>query len=823
MTTFKQDLRYAVRGVLRNRGFAVVAILTIGVGIGVNTTVFGWMQALLLNPLPGAGDPDRVVAVESVAANGDPLTTSYPDYRDFRDHLRSFQAIGLIQPAALAIGEGERTQRVWGELVSGNYFDLMKVRPEIGRFFSTAESDDTQNVHAVAVISHAFWKNRYNLDPGAIGGTLRINRTPFTIIGVAPAAFHGSDSGLEFQIWVPATMYGQLTHTGTWMLQDRNTRNFVMLARLKPGLRVEQARGEARSLAARLAVLYPNTNQGVGAEVLPQWKGHFTPQAVLLAPISILMAAGCLLLLIVCANMANLLLARATGRQREFSIRLAMGASPRRLGQQLLTETLLLALGGAAAGLAIASWLGGSLRWLLPKVASPAILQPELDTGTLVFTTAIAFVVALIAGTAPALAASRSNVNDVLKDGGRGSAAGLHSGRLRGPLVVAEVALAVIALVGAGLFLKGFQKARAIHPGFDAQGVALARFDFSSAGYDAQQTDAFCRRLRDRLERTPGVTAVAYDDSPPLGFQGGNWEPLQIEGYQPGRSENMKINRDMVSPGYFALMKIPVLAGRDFDDADYSTSLHNDAVHRKVMIVNQEFARRFFAGRDPIGRKVRGWGEWFTVVGVVGNIKYQRLTEAPRPFFYIPIRQVYRPEYGLTFHVRTTVPPALAISDVRREAAALDPGLTMSDSMAMTEYISASLYGQKVGAILLNVLGALGLLMAALGLYSVMAYSVAQRTGEIGIRMALGAKPRDMMLLVLRQGLAFAAAGLVVGSLLAALLTRAIASVLVSVSSADPSVYAVAGAVTIAIALLSAAIPAWRALRVDPMVALRWQ
>jgi predicted permease len=820
MSTPRQDLGYALRGLYRNRGFAAVAILTIGIGIGANTTVYSWMRALLMNPLPGAANPDRLVAVETVAANGDPLTTSHLDYRDFRDHLQSFSQLAAYQPATFAVGD-QTTTPVWGELVSGNYFDLLGLRPEIGRFFSGVERDDAQNVHAVVVISHSYWQSHFDLSPSAIGATIRINRTPFTVIGVTPRQFHGSQTGLNFDLWIPVTMYGQVTHTGTWMLNDRNTRNFMMLARLNPGRTLEQARAETRALAGRMAVLDADTNQGIGADVLPLWKGHFTPQAVLLSPVSILMCACCLLLLIVCANVANMLLARATGRQKEFSIRLALGASPARLGQQLLTETLMLAVAGAAAGIVIASWLGGSLRWLLPAVASPAILQPDLDAGVLLFTTAAAFVVAILSGFGPAMNAARANVNGVLKEGGRSGSAASHW--LRGPLVVAEVALAVIALVGSGLFLKSFRQAREIHPGFSPEGVALARLDIASAGYNAQQADAFCRRLREALEHTPGVTSVSYDDSPPLGFSGGNWEPIQVEGYTPGRNENMKIDRDLVSQGYFDLMKIPLLAGRDFDLGDTATRLHDDPAHRKVMIVNREFARRFFAGRDPIGRKVRGWGEWFTVVGEVDNIKYRQLTESPRPFIYVPIRQVYRPEYGLNFQVRTAGPLADAIAAVRRESAAIDPAIMIFDSMPLTEFISASLYGQKVGAILLNVVGGLGLLMAALGLYSVMAYSVAQRTAEIGIRMTLGAKPRDMMLLVLRQGLGLALIGLTVGGFAAAAMARMVAAVLISVSPADPSVYAAAAAVIIAIALLAAAIPARRALRVDPMEALRCQ
>jgi len=474
-------------------------------------------------------------------------------------------------------------------------------------------------------------------------------------------------------------------------------------------------------------------------------KSHFGTQSILLTPITILMGASGVVLLIVCANLANLLLARATGRLKEFSVRLAMGARPMRLIQQLLTETLLMAVAGSVCGLILANLLGGALRWLLPAVARPAMLQPPLDGQVLAFTMALAFGVAILAGLAPAVHASRANVNEMLKEGARSGSSGAHSHRLRGLLVTSEVALAVIALVGAGLFLKSFQTARAIDPGFQPEGVALARFDFSSAGYDARQTDSYCRRLREQLERQPGVTAVSYDDSPPLGFSGGNWEPLEVEGYVPGPNENMKIYRDMVSPGYFETMKIPLVEGRDFD-------LRDDATSRKVMIVNQEFVRRLLANRSVIGRKVHGWGQWFTIVGVAKDSKYHRVSESPQPYFYIPIRQIFRPEYGLTFDVRTSGSANEAIAGLRREATGIDPELTIFDAEPMTEYVAASLFGAKVAASLLSVLSGLGLLLAAIGLYSVMAYAVAQRTGEIGIRVTLGAHPRDIMRLVIRQG-----------------------------------------------------------------------
>jgi predicted permease len=701
-------------------------------------------------------------------------------------------------------------------MVSGNFFDMLGVQPEAGRFFSSAERDDAQNAHAVVVISHSYWRSHYHSDRAAIGASLRINRTPFTIIGVAPDGFHGTRSGLDYEIWMPLTMYGQLTHTGTWMLRDRGTRNFMMMARLAPGATIEQARGEVQALANRMAVADADSDAGIGATVLPVWQSHFGTQSILLTPIAILMGASGVVLLIVCANLANLLLARATGRLKEFSVRLAMGARPMRLTQQILTETLLMTVAGSLCGLLLATFLGGALRWLLPGVARPVMLQPPLDGQVVAFTTALAFGVAILAGLAPALHASQANINEMLKEGGRSGSSGGHSHRLRGLLVVSEVALAVVALVGAGLFLKSFQTARAMNPGFKPDGVALARFDFSTAGYDVRQTDGFCRRLREQLERQPGVTSVSYDDSVPLGFSGGNWETLEVEGYVPGRNENMKIYRDLVSPGFFDLMKIPLVEGRDFD-------LHDDSTSLKVMIVNQEFVRRFVANRSVIGRKVHGWGDWFTIVGVAKDSKYHRVTESPQPYFYIPIRQIFRPEYGLTFEVRTSGSVNEAIAGVRREAAAIDPAITIFDAEPMTEYVAASLFGAKIAASLLSVLSGLGLLLAAIGLYSVMAYSVAQRTGEIGIRVTLGAQPRDIMRLVIRQGVTFALAGLVVGSLASAALARVVSAMLVGVGPADPLVYAAATGFTVLVALASAAIPAWRALRVDPAVALRWQ
>ncbi|HUL54320.1 MAG TPA: ABC transporter permease [Opitutaceae bacterium] len=811
-----RDFRIAVRSLLKAPGFTAATVVILALGIGANAALFSWIRVLRFDPLPGAADPARLVAVENFAdagnGAGEALTTSYLDFRDYRDHLKLLD-LAAIGRGALAVGDERASERVWCELVSGNFFDVLGVVPAAGRFFGPEERTDAQNAHPVAVISRAFWQARYQASPAAIGSTLRVNRVPFTIIGVAPAGFCGTQPGLAYQVWVPLTMYGEVTHTGTWMLDDRNTRNFTMLARLKPGVTIDQAGGEAAALAGFMARRNVE-DRGVGAAVVPLWRWHFGPQQIMLKPMTILMAASIVLLLIVCANVANLQLARATARQKEFSIRLALGAGRRRLARQLLVESFVLALAGAALGLVIAAWLGGTLPWLLPAVATPALVQPPLAGGVFGFTMLLAAAVAAAAGLAPALHAARANLNEVLKAGGRSGAAGAPSHRLRGVFVVAEVALAVVALVGAAMFLKSFQESRALAPGFAPEGQVLAQFNLSTAGYTRQQADSFCQRMTEMLGQQPGVTGASYADSPPLGFHGGNWEDLQVEGYQPAPGENMKTYRNLIGPGYFEVMKIPRVEGRDFD-------LRDGAGAPDVMIVSEEFVRRFIPQGGVIGRKVHGWGRWFTIVGVVKDIKIHHVAEGALPFFYIPMRQEYRPEYGLTFHVRTSGPAAETIAAVRRAAAAIDPALTLFDAQPMTEYIAGSLFGQKLAASMLSLLASVGLALAAMGLYSVMAYSVAQRTAEIGIRMALGAKPADVLTLVLRQGLGLAVAGVIIGSVIAGLLARIAAALFTTLHPADPVVYVGTALVTVVVAVLSVAVPAWRALRVNPLVALR--
>ena len=658
--------------------------------------------------------------------------------------------------------------------------------------------------------------------------TIRVNAQTLTIIGVAPSDFHGSMAGEAFDIWIPYVMQPQLFGVGQWMLRDRQTRNLLVTARLAPGVTIAQARSELQELAHRMAVADADTNEGLSASMSPLAESHFGPQSLLGAPLRILMGACFVVLLIACVNVANLLLARASARQKEFSTRLALGANRRRLAQQVLTETLLLALASGLAGLATNSWMSRSLQYLLPPGQYPLTLDLRLNGHVLLFTIGLCALAAILAGTVPALQAGRAGLNEGLSEGGRSGMTGTHTHRLRALLVASEVALALVALICAGLFARGFQAVRQINPGFDPNHVLLSQFYLSTSGYNLNQRKQFSQTLRQKVESAPGVVNVAYSDGVPLSFEPSWWEDLRIEGYVPGTSENMKIFRNVVSPGYLDLMHIPLVSGRDFTE-------HDDHDTNPVMIVNQAFVRRFFAGRDPIGHHVHGWGEWFTIVGVAQDSKYHYLSESAVPYFYVPFRQVYRADMALAFYVRTTGDPNAILSTVREKVKEIDPNVTVFDAVPLAESIGASLYPQKVAASLLSALGILAVFLSAIGLYSVMAYSVVQRTHEIGIRMALGAMPKDVKTLVVRQGLTMTFIGLAAGVALALFASRMIASItftgsamgatskLLGVSATDPIIYLAAALLLTTISAIAAYIPARRAASVEPVIALRYE
>lgn len=825
-----QDLRYGMRMLFKNPGFTALAVLTLALGMGVTTTVFGWIDAVLLHPFPGIGHPEQIVALETLTPNGEAITTSYPDYRDFCDHLTSFSGIAVARHTSVSVGEADEAERIPAQFVSGNFFGVLEIKPALGRFFAPAEQGDQPRAFPLAVISYRFWRSHFNSDSGIIGKTIKVNEHELTVIGVTPPQFHGSMPGLVYDIWIPNVMRPLLNgFVMDWQLTDRHNRDMIAFARLKPGVSIEQARAETASLAHRMAEIHPDVSEGIGATVLPMWEGHFGAQSWLLAPLEILMAACAVVLLIVCANVANLLLARFTTRQKEFSMRLALGAKRSRLFRQLLTESLVLAIIGAAAGVLIAVWAGRSLHYLLPPGQMHTLaLDLSLNRMVLAFTAALCVATTLLCGMVPAFHSVRVNLHDSLKESGRSGTAGQKSHRMRGLLVLSEVSLALVAIIGAGLCVRSFRAAQQINPGFEPGNVLLSQFYLATNGYNLQQRKNFCYRLREKLESKPGVVSVAYSDGVPLGFEPSWWEELQIKGYVPAPGENMMTYRNVVSPGYFQLMQIPLLEGRDFTE-------HDDENSASVMIVNQSFVKRYLDHGLVIGRQIHGWGNWFTIVGVAKDSKYNYLTETSVPYFYVSFRQIYRADMYLGFYLRTQGDPNQAVGMLRNAVREIDPSVTTFDVLPLSEYVGASLYPQKIAADFLTVLAGLALLLAALGLYSVMAYSVAQRTHEIGVRMALGAQRANVFGLVLRQAMGLTVMGLIAGGVIAMVLSRQASAIhiagslmggagtLLTSGANSPVIYAAAAVFLCLIAALASYIPARRATKVDPLVALREQ
>jgi predicted permease len=814
--TFGKDLNYSARGLLRAPAFSAVAILTLAIAIAANTTVFSWLDAVLLRPLPGIPESERLVAFESLDERGSFLSTAYFDYRDHNDNLRLVTGIaGSMQPIAFQLGDSDNPQRAWGELVSANYFQVLGVRPVVGRAFPPQEYGEKD---LAAVISYRLWQGRFHGDPSIAGKTIRANRRDLIVVGVAPPEFGGCQNGLAFDIWVPIALGPQLKQIDEGALKNRRSRGILGVARLRPGVTVEQANTEAAAFGRQLALRFPQTNAGVVSAMLPLEKAHSGARALMTEPLRILMIMGLVVLLIACANVANLLLARATARQKELTLRLALGANRKRLIRQMLTEALLLSALAALVGIPLSRYAQTALHYLAPPTELPVSIGSTLSVSIFLFTVLVCVVAAVLSGLAPALLLSRTSLIDPLKESGRGGSASTHSHRLRDLLVVGEVALALVAIASAALFARSFQLASAIQPGFDPANVLVSKFYLSPSGYsEPEQRMQFCRRLSERLASTQGVTGAGFAESIPLGFTGGPGCRLEFDGYVPTLGEDMGIGRNMVSPGFFRMMRMPLLAGREFTE-------HDDVNAAPVMVVNETLVRRYLGGRDPIGQRVRAWGLPFTVVGLVKDSKYRTMNEPPTPFFYVPFLQIYPVksgyDRGVGFYFRTTGDPRSSTAMLRRAVEDVDSAVGVYDASALREYITASLFAQKLAGRLLSALGLISLVLAAVGLYSVMAYSVSQRTHEIGIRMALGGQRGNIMGMVMGKGLRLALTGLLAGLAVSAGVSRLLAGMLVNVSATDPVILAGAAVFLTLVAMLASLLPARRATRVDPLTAL---
>jgi predicted permease len=785
-------------------------VFTLALGIGANATIFTWIKAVLLASLPGIEQPEKLVEIWGATRNNSALSSSYVDYLDYRDQNKVLSGLIAHQVLPLNLGRSEKPERVWGAIVSGNYFDVLGVRALIGRTF-LPEEDRTPNTHPVVVIGYGLWERRFGSNPNVLGRTITLNEHDFTVIGVAPKDFASPFAGLALDVWTPVMMKDYVARPH-FSLTDRGSRWLMVMGRLKPGATVPQAQANIATIAGHLEQEYPQTNEQLGVAVYSVLQSPFSLKQDMRPALAILMAAVAVVLLIACANVANLLLARAASRRKEMALRLALGGSRGPLVRQMLTESFVLASLGAALGLVIAFWTARSLALFLPPYANRASFDTRPDAVVFVFTLGLAAITTLLFGLAPTLHASKQDLVTAMKDNTATVGRGPRKASLRHALVITQVALSMVALISAGLFVRSLRQAYRADPGFDPRGVLLASFDPFLSGYDESRGREFYRRLVERVRTVPGIQSATLARRLPLTDGGIAFASVAIDGYAPAKDEDMRLNYETVGPQYFQTMRIPFVHGRDFNERDQEGA-------PGVVIINETMARRYWPGGDALGRRIKLTKDWLEIVGIAKDVKYRRLREAPQPFLYLPLLQDYRSNMILV--ARTVTEPEQMSQSVRAEVAALDPEIPIFDFKTLEEHVGISLYLQRMAATLLSIFGLLALSLAAIGLYGVMAYAVSQRTRELGIRVSVGAERHDIFKLILGQGLAISVVGLLAGLVAALAVTRLTANLLYGVSATDPVTFIVIALLLLCVTLLACYFPARRATKIDPMIALR--
>ncbi len=809
------DLRYAFRQLARSPGFTAVVVLSLALGIGANTTVFCWIENLLLRPLPGVAHQEQLVVITT--SHGERMwdTVSLPDLRDIGALDQVFSGICGSQQTPACLTVDRSLEWVYGQIVTASFFDVLGVKPILGRTF-LPEEDLKPGGHPVVVIAEKLWRRKFGGDPRIIGKVVDINRHAFTIVGVAPASFQGDIAGLACDFWAPTMMHREVAYAGIDANQvlQRYSRWHHTYARLQPGVSIAEARAALKTLSARLEQAYPRTNTDIHLHAWALWDSTYGAASIFRPVLGLLLAVSLGVLLIVSANVANLLLARATSRQKEIAIRLAVGANRPRLIRQLLTESVVLAVLGGTLGVLFAYWMVDLFPLFLPKTHLPIAVAQSIDTRALVATLGLTLAAGLAFGLVPALQASRPHLNDVLKESGRSSSGSSLHHRARSLLVVIEVALALVLLVGAGLCLKGLRQSHRVDAGLDANGVLLAGLRVGMNGYTRETAPAFFRTLRQRIATLPGVESVALANWFPLGFEDTGTDNIEITGRPSRVGEPLNFRRATVSPDYFATLHIPLVAGRDFTDRD-------DEKAQRVAIINETMAARFWPGQDAIGHTFKTNGQERTIIGVAKAGKYRALNDPPECFFYVPSAQAtWDLDLSLCVRLANANPSAFS-NTLRREIHAIDPGVEIWQTLPLSAYIDAALLPQKIASSLLGVLSVVALTLAAMGVYAVMGYAVSQRTQEFGVRIALGATTRDVLWQVARQGLALAVAGVVAGLVVASGVTRLIGGFLYGVSPFDLVIFTGVPLLLIGVAAIACLIPARRATLVDPVEALR--
>jgi putative ABC transport system permease protein len=815
MGTLLQDMRYGIRMLMKNPGFTIIAVLTLALGIGANTAIFSVVNAELLRPLPFR-DSGRLVSVATAnsrmhTSNG---STSYPDFMDWQSQNQVFEKMAAYTGATFTLTGQEHPAHLEGASVSAETFDLLGVSPELGRTFLPGEDEAN---HHVVIISDHLWKQLFKGDPGIIGRTITLENEGYTVVGVMPANFQYPLQREPEAIWSTLSPLNETSDDSPPMVQHRGAHFLTCIARLKPGVTLAQAQAAMDVIASSLSKQYPDTNKYMSVHLSSEEErltGAIRPALL------VMMIAVGLVLLIACVNVANLLLARATTRGREIAIRTAMGAGRVRVVRQLLTESLLLAIFAGVLGTALAVWGSDVLVRLSPENL-PRVGEIHIDGWALAFTAGLSLLTGILFGLAPALQSTHSNIVEALKEGSLSTTAGRSRHGLRSSLVIVEMALALILLVSAGLLIRSLIRLQSVNPGFDPHNVMTASLDLPDAKYSDPQKAEFFRQLTPLLNALPGVQSAAAVF--PLPMSGDEIRTsFQIEGRPVAKSDEPHTSIRGVTPNYFGTMRIPLLQGRDFTERD-------EAKATPVLIVNQAFAQQFFPGENPVGKHIQagisnggpGTAPMREIVGVVGNVKFEDLTTEFSPESYIPYGQL---QFGsITIVARSAKDPQGLAKPIASVVQSLDKDLPTYAPKTLEQYLNGTIAIPRFNTFLLAVFAALAMILTAVGLYGVISYTVAQRTHEIGIRMALGAQPGDMLRLVVGQGMRLALLGVGLGLVAAFGLTRFLSSLLFGVSSTDPVSFAVVVTMLVAVVLLACYIPARRAMRVDPMVALRYE
>jgi len=820
METLWQDVRYAFRTIRKNPGFAAVAVLSLALGVGANTTIFTLLNAALLAPLP-VERPSELVAVytadqTSIGGLGNQGPMSYLNFKDYRQRNELLTDMaGYSFPTPVSVITASAPQQAFAELVTGNYFSVLGVKAAKGRVF-TADEDTTPGAAPLAVVSYGFWQRRLGGDPAAVGKVMPLNGTGFTIIGITAEGFKGINSLISPDMWVPSMMYALVlpSQLRNW-IDERRALMFFVAARLKPGATIRQAEGNLKSIASALEREYPAPNKGRSVALRPLVEATLFPgfRDIFVLGGAVLMTVVGLVLLIACSNVANLLMARASARSQEIAVRIAMGASRARLFRQLLTESVVLAILGGILGIGVAIAARDGIWSLRPPFLADNFVDLTIDMRVLAFTAIVSLATGLVFGVMPAMSASRPDLVDALKEETRGAGTGRRRATLSRALVVVQVALSVVALVAAGLFLRSLGRANQIDPGFDVERVAVVGVNAGQGGYDGERARQFFRTVHERVGQIAGVQSTSWASAAPL--TGSLLKTIIKEGDNP-ESMTVRVLATAVvtTPGYFQTLGIPLLRGRDFADTDRDSTLH-------VAIVNRTFADRIWPHEDPIGKRFRFFTDtgFRQVIGVAKTSKYTTLGEDPQPAAYTPLEQDFSD--AMILFVRAAGDPAPALGTAEREIRSLDAHVPLQNPYTMRGILNQSLWPARLAAILLGTVGVLALTLASIGLYGVMAYSVTQRTREIGVRMAMGANRSQVLTMVLRQAMTLVVIGLAIGVSGALALARLVTRLLFGMSAIDPATFGGVCLLLTVVAMLASYLPAWRASRLDPIRALR--